>query len=86
MVETIEKLVRAAVEEAQRAGELPEFEVADLGLERPADSSHGDWTSTVALRSAKLAHKAPATSPLPSPSTCPRPPRSTTLRSQVPAS
>ena len=59
MVETIEKLVRAAVEEAQRAGELPEFEVADLGLERPADSSHGDWTSTVALRSAKLAHKAP---------------------------
>ena len=59
MVETIEKLVRAAVEEAQAAGELPQFEVADLGLERPADSSHGDWTSTVALRSAKAAHMAP---------------------------
>ena len=59
MVETIEKLVRAAVEEAQAAGELPQFEVADLGLERPADSSHGDWTSTVALRSAKAARMAP---------------------------
>ena len=59
MVETIEKLVRAAVGEAQAAGELPQFEVADLGLERPADSSHGDWTSTVALRSAKAARMAP---------------------------
>ena len=59
MVETIEKLVRAALAEAQSAGELPEFEVADLGLERPADSANGDWTSTVALRSAKVAHMAP---------------------------
>ena len=63
MVETIEKLVRAAVEEAQAAGELPQFEVADLGLERPADSSHGDWTSTVALRSAKAARMAPRQAP-----------------------
>ena len=60
MQETIEKLVREAVAAAQRAGDLPEFEVADCGLERPADTSHGDWTSTVALRSAKLAHMAPA--------------------------
>ena len=59
MVETIEKLVRAAVSDAQKAGDLPAFEVVDLGLERPADTSHGDWTSTVALRSAKLAHMAP---------------------------
>ncbi len=59
VVETIEKLVREAVAAAQAAGELPEFEVADLGLERPADSANGDWTSTVALRSAKAAHMAP---------------------------
>ncbi len=59
MVETIEKLVREAIAEAQAAGELPEFEVADLGLERPADSANGDWSSTVAMRSAKLAHMAP---------------------------
>ena len=59
MQETIEQLVRAALAEAQQAGDLPAFEVADLGLERPADTSHGDWTSTVALRSAKAAHMAP---------------------------
>ncbi len=59
MVETIEKLVREAIAAAQSAGDLPEFEVADLGLERPADSANGDWTSTVAMRSAKVAHMAP---------------------------
>ncbi len=59
MVETIEKLVREAIAAAQAAGDLPEFEVADLGLERPADSANGDWTSTVAMRSAKVAHMAP---------------------------
>ena len=59
MVETIEKLVQSAVAAAQAAGDLPAFEVSDLGLERPADTSHGDWTSTVALRSAKAAHMAP---------------------------
>lgn len=60
MPEKLEELVRAAIAEAQAAGELPEFEVADVGLERPADPANGDWSSTVALRSAKLAHMAPA--------------------------
>ncbi len=59
MPEKIEELVRAALAAAQAAGDLPEFEVEDLGFERPADSSNGDWSSTVALRSAKLAHRAP---------------------------
>ncbi|MBM6773975.1 arginine--tRNA ligase [Olsenella profusa] len=59
MPEKIEELVRAAIAAAQEAGDLPEFEVSDLGLERPADPVNGDWSSTVALRSAKLAHRAP---------------------------
>jgi len=59
MPETIETLVREAIASAQAAGELAAFEVADVGLERPADTGHGDWTSTVAMRSAKLAHAAP---------------------------
>ena len=59
MPEKIEELVRAALAAAQRAGELPEFDVADLGLERPADPANGDWSSTVAMRSAKLARRAP---------------------------
>ena len=56
----LEELVRTAIASAQEAGDLPPFEVADLGLERPADPANGDWSSTVAMRSAKLAHMAPA--------------------------
>ena len=59
MPDKLEKLVRDAISAAQEAGELPSFEVCDLGFERPADTGHGDWTSTIALRSAKLARKAP---------------------------
>ena len=59
MPEKIEELVRAAIAAAQEAGDLPDFEVAELGFERPADSANGDWSSTVALRSAKLARRAP---------------------------
>lgn len=60
MPETIEELVKQALAAAQAAGDLPEFEVTDAGIERPADTDHGEWTSTVALRSARLAHMAPA--------------------------
>ena len=60
MPETIEELVRNAIAAAQQAGDLPAFEVADCGIERPADAGNGDWTSTVALRSARLARMAPA--------------------------
>lgn len=60
MPETIEELVKQAIAAAQEAGELPAFEVEDCGIERPADTDHGEWTSTVALRSARLAKMAPA--------------------------
>ena len=59
MPEKIEELVRAALAAAQEAGELPAFELEDCGLERPADTSHGEWTSTCAMKSARLAHCAP---------------------------
>ena len=59
MPEKIEELVRAALAEAQQVGDVPEFALEDCGIERPADTSHGEWTSTIALKSAKLAHCAP---------------------------
>ncbi len=59
MPEKIEELVRAALAAAQEAGDLPAFELEDCGIERPADTSHGEWTSTCAMKSAKLAHCAP---------------------------
>ena len=60
MQETLEKLVRAAITEAQASQELADFEVKDLGLERPQDTTNGDWSSTIALRSARACHMAPA--------------------------
>ncbi|MBR3326451.1 MAG: arginine--tRNA ligase [Atopobiaceae bacterium] len=59
MPEKLQKLVQEALRAAQEAGELPVFEVSDFGFERPADTAHGDWSSTFALRSAKLARCAP---------------------------
>ena len=56
MSDKIEAMLRQAITDARSAGDLPAFEVDELGVERPADSSNGDWTSTVALRSARLAH------------------------------
>ena len=52
-------LVSCAIAQAQAAGELPEFEVSDFGIERTNDAQKGDWTSTVAMRSSKSAHRAP---------------------------
>ncbi len=59
MSQMIEKLVRQAIAAAVEAGDLPAFDLEDCGIERPADTSHGEWTSTCAMRSAKLAHMAP---------------------------
>ena len=55
----IADLVSCAIAQAQAAGELPEFEVSDFGIERTNDAQKGDWTSTVAMRSSKAAHRAP---------------------------
>ena len=52
-------LVSCAIAQAQAAGELPEFEVSDFGIERTNGAQKGDWTSTVAMRSSKAAHRAP---------------------------
>lgn len=50
MPEKIEELVRAALAAAQEAGDLSAFELDDCAIERPADTSHGEWTSTMALK------------------------------------
>jgi len=57
--DAISALVAAAIRDAIDAGELPLQEVPDPGLERPRDPSHGDWATTVALRSAKAAGMPP---------------------------
>ena len=59
MSQKIEQLLRDALAAAIEADELPAFELDDYALERPADTSHGEWTTTLAMKSAKFAHCAP---------------------------
>ncbi|MEE8722139.1 MAG: arginine--tRNA ligase [Eggerthellaceae bacterium] len=57
--EQLEKIVDAATAQAVADGALTMEEIPPAGLERPRDEGNGDWASTVALRSAKLAHQNP---------------------------
>lgn len=59
MRDAISSLVATAIQAAINAGELPLSEIPDPGIERPRDAAHGDWATTVALRSAKLAGMQP---------------------------
>lgn len=59
MREHIENLIAQAIKNAQVKGLLQEANLDDMGVERPQDPSNGDWTSTAALRSAKIFHKSP---------------------------
>ncbi len=59
MRDAISKLVESALDAAIAAGDLVVPERPDPALERPRDPSHGDWATSVALRSAKLAGKPP---------------------------
>jgi arginyl-tRNA synthetase len=59
----MKELLRALVEEAVRgaieSGQIALTEVPEVELERPRDPSHGDWSTNVALKSAKLAEQSP---------------------------
>ena len=55
----LENLVNEAISAACAAGQLSLSENVEAALERPRDVSNGDWASTVAMRSVKLAHKNP---------------------------
>ena len=59
MKDAISILVRNAVQAAVDAGELPFAEIPDPALERPRDASHGDWATSIALRSSKAARMNP---------------------------
>ncbi len=57
--ERLERLIEAAIEAARGDGSLELDATPEAALERPRDASNGDWASTVAMRTAKLAHKNP---------------------------
>ena len=57
--ERLESLIGEALDAAREDGNLALEETPEAGLERPRDEANGDWASTVAMRTAKLAHKNP---------------------------
>ncbi len=57
--EQLEAIVNKAIEAAMADGTLSLEEAPAAALERPRDPENGDWASTVAMRSAKLAHANP---------------------------
>ncbi len=57
--EQLETVVNQAIAAAIADGALALDEAPAAALERPRDPENGDWASTVAMRSAKLAHANP---------------------------
>lgn len=57
--EQLESIVNQAIANAIADGSLQIEDAPAAALERPRDAANGDWASTVAMRSAKLAHKNP---------------------------
>ena len=55
----IAELVTEAIKNAQAAGALPAFDPPAVEISRPKDLANGDYTSTVAMQSAKPAKMAP---------------------------
>ena len=57
--EKLEGIIDAAIAAAREDGSLVLEQAPEAALERPRDEANGDWASTVAMRSAKLARKNP---------------------------
>ncbi len=57
--EQLEQVLNTAIAAAINDGSLNMQEAPAAALERPRDEANGDWASTVAMRSAKLAHSNP---------------------------
>jgi arginyl-tRNA synthetase len=48
-----------AIRTAQEEGKLPQFEMPEVVIEKPRESSHGDYASPVAMKLARVARQAP---------------------------
>lgn len=59
MKTNLEQKIRTALEELQKAGTLPVFGLPEIRVERPKDERFGEYTTNIALTSAKPAKKNP---------------------------
>ena len=51
----IAQLIGQALKKAQKHDELPPYEPPAIEVSRPKEATHGDYTSSVAMQSARLA-------------------------------
>ncbi len=51
--------VKTALQAAQAAGDLPEFEIPEITIEEPRDAEYGDYACPTAMQLARLARMAP---------------------------
>ncbi len=57
--EEIKKLIREAIEEFQKKGEFPVFEIPEISVEAQKEGKHGDYSINVAFQLAKILKKNP---------------------------
>ncbi len=55
----IEKLVKKAIQSAQRKKELPKFEIPEIVIEYPREKAFGDYSTNIAMQLVKKAKKSP---------------------------
>ena len=56
---SLQGCVKAAMEKAMAAGQLPQADLPAFTLEVPADRAHGDWACNAAMAGARTFHTAP---------------------------
>ncbi len=52
-------VVTEAIKAAQTAGDLPQFDIPEVTIERTRDLAHGDYAAPIAMKLARLARMAP---------------------------
>ena len=52
-------LIATAVKQAQKAGDLPPFDLPPFAVDHPKNPEHGDYSTNIAMQSARLAKMAP---------------------------
>lgn len=55
----ISETVKKSLAKSMEKGELPEFEIGEIVIETPREKEHGDFSTNIAMQSAKTAKKAP---------------------------
>ncbi len=55
----ISQLIATAIQQAQQAGDLPPFDLPEIGVDRPKDAANGDYATPAALGLARPARMAP---------------------------